>query len=219
VNGESLLDVQDLRNSIKVAFGVDSKIEENDIVPFNQVGLRTQIQKMVEEYYVEKEKLFGAEIFGNIQRHVLLDTIDRLWKDHLLAMDHLREGVGLQGYGQKDPLIEYKKQGFGFFQMMMQQITADSIQQLLNVQPAPMEVMQEMMLQAERARLENQQDELLVHSTDSPAVPFVPKKTPQPMTFNRSDSAPLPVEAVPKAGRNDLCPCGSGKKYKKCHGA
>src|SRR5690606_7461397 len=94
------------------------------------------IIKLATEAYDRKEKALGGENMRQIEKMILLTTIDHLWKDHLLAMDHLREGVGLQGYGQKDPLIEYKKQGFRFFEMMMNQIAGDVVRKVFAVQLA-----------------------------------------------------------------------------------
>ena len=128
-----------------------------------------------------------------LEQIIYLGTIDHLWKDHLLNMDHLKEGVGLRGYGQKDPLVEYKKEGFALFKMMDEQVKTDVISKLYRVQ-----VTREEQVEA-----------------------LQPKKE-VPMNFHRGDDAEVAAEPVrrvdDKVGRNDPCPCGSGKKYKKCHG-
>jgi preprotein translocase subunit SecA len=159
-------------------------------------------------------------------------------------MDHLREGIGLQGYGQKDPLIEYKKQGFRFFEMMMNQITGDVVRKLFAVQMAPNEEFEE----EEEQELPEMQynvtpDGHLVSTGPASGVAIAasPKKAepspvidmhrmapaPRQMTLGRGPVASPEGQVLPltgtgsdvgKVGRNDLCPCGSGKKYKKCHG-
>ena len=206
-----------------------------------------------------------------LEKMILLTTIDQLWKDHLLAMDHLREGVGLQGYGQKDPLVEYKKQGFQYFEMMMGQITGDSVRKLFAVQMAPPpqafeeedafagheETMQYNINDAgelvpvQGAAAPVAQAAIPLNATQpvrapevlqQPSVDFsamMRARRPQQMNLSRgpmpgapggSGGAPQPAQAsstsgpsapggVDRAGRNDPCPCGSGKKYKKCHGA
>src|SRR5204863_3812402 len=110
-----------------------------DIQPFNDVGLKKFILDFANEVFKKKEKELGEEVIIQLEKMILLSTIDNLWKDHLLAMDHLREGIGLQGYGQKDPLIAYKKEGFRYFQMMMGQITGDVVRKLFAVQMASQE--------------------------------------------------------------------------------
>ena len=129
----------------------------------------------------------------------MLQTLDQLWKDHLLSMDHLKEGIGLRGYAQQNPLQQYKKEGFEIFEAMMQQLEADVVEKVFTVQIARQE---------DVARLEQ-------------------RRRPQPAQMVMSGGgtpqrAATKVETVrrdgEKVGRNDPCPCGSGKKYKKCHG-
>ncbi|MEN9724033.1 MAG: preprotein translocase, SecA subunit, partial [Pseudomonadota bacterium] len=139
VNGVPTLDLKELNDAMAVMFSIHTQIQENDIRPLNGEGLRGLIQKLATEAYSAKEKGMGDETMRQIEKMVLLTTIDHLWKDHLLAMDHLREGVGLQGYGQKDPLIVYKKEGYRFFEMMMNQITGDVVRKLFAVQLAESE--------------------------------------------------------------------------------
>jgi preprotein translocase subunit SecA len=129
----------------------------------------------------------------------MLQTIDGLWKDHLLGMDHLKEGIGLRGYGQRNPLQEYQKEGFAMFGEMIGRIHEDVVQKVFTVQIAREE---------DLARLEA-------------------RRRPQPaqMTMSGGGAAARPAKPAgqrrdgAKVGRNDPCPCGSGKKYKKCHGA
>ncbi|MBI4224056.1 MAG: SEC-C domain-containing protein, partial [Deltaproteobacteria bacterium] len=139
-------------------------------------------------------------------------TLDGLWKDHLLQMDHLREGIGLRGYGQKDPLLEYKREGFGLFRQMMGQLTTDVLQKLF--------------------RVRIQEEQVARASQEVANLPF--KHQPMQMSHQETGSFRQPAPSsplaagpqttgstapsYPKVGRNDPCPCGSGRKYKKCHG-
>ena len=211
--------------------------------------LREQIVALARKEYELKEAALGKADFHEIQKMVLLTTIDHLWKDHLLAMDHLREGIGLQGYGQKDPLIEYKKQGFTFFEMMMNQITGDVIRKLYVVQKPPTEELDDgpnwrafekellSLSPSEQRALQDQMEKALAatSSTDSTTkkqmvyqITADGRLVQAPIGEEDQSSAtdaPPPTEPITdtaaseKAGRNELCSCGSGKKYKKCHGA
>ena len=126
----------------------------------------------------------------------MLDIVDAQWKDHLLTLDHLKEGIGLRGYGQKDPLVEFKKEAFTLFEDMMDRIDTEAVRFLFLMQPARPE---DQAKQIER-RQQQQQKDLQFQAGPAQAEP------------------PKPVRAAAKVGRNDPCPCGSGKKYKKCHG-
>lgn len=154
-------------------------------------------------FYDKKEAHHGPELMRQVERFFMLQTLDTLWKDHLLTMDHLREGIGLRGYGQKDPRMEYKKEGFALFEAMMMSFYDDSVQKLFKVQiqkndEVPLKRVDRQPMQMQKAEV-------------APAVGAGEraKALPKPETIKRD---------VPKVGRNDPCPCGSGKKYKKCHG-
>jgi preprotein translocase subunit SecA len=234
VDGQPFLDLKELNTAIQISLQIPSQIEEKDIHPFNHIGLKTLICQMAEAAYTTKETHLGSEVMRQLEKMVLLTTIDHLWKDHLLAMDHLREGIGLQGYGQKDPLIEYKKQGFRFFEMMMNQITGDVVRKLFSVQFAPQPEEEFEMDEPETPDMQYNISETgeLVPSQGAaiasaaparPAVATTPgldfgklAQAQKPLTLNRGAADSIDLS---KVGRNDLCPCGSGKKFKKCHGA
>ncbi|HEY2294016.1 MAG TPA: preprotein translocase subunit SecA [Thermoanaerobaculia bacterium] len=160
--------------------------------------LRETLWKAVEERYVEKESRHPEEVIRGFERAIMLNSVDLAWKDHLLALDHLKEGISLRGYGQRDPLQEYKKESFDLFEMMRERVENDIIQKLFRYEPITEEQMLEQRARQQRA----------APRIELSAPPKVEGQRPQP-TVNR--------EA--KVGRNDPCPCGSGKKYKKCHGA
>lgn len=232
-DGQSSLNIKELNDAVQVTLQIQSRIEEKEIHPFNNVGLKTLIVQMAEKAYAAKEKQFGEEACRQLEKMILLTTIDHLWKDHLLAMDHLREGIGLQGYGQKDPLIEYKKQGFRFFEMMMNQITGDVARKLFSVQLAPDSFLQEMQDEPEMEFNLTPDGNL---TPNAPAAIPEKKEAPAAIPFNINRTPPRNVTLshapigsgsvlgsgsadISRVGRNDPCPCGSGKKYKKCHGA
>ncbi len=150
--------------------------------------------------YEEKERTFTPPVLRHLEKLVLLQTVDALWKDHLLSMDHLKEGISLRGYGQRDPLQEYKKEGFEAFEGMMQMLETDVVEKVFTVQIARQEDVERMQQQRRPA-----QPAQMVMSGGG-----LPQRQPGKVETVRRDGG--------KVGRNDPCPCGSGKKYKKCHG-
>ncbi len=159
-------------------------------------ALAETVVTRVEQIYGEKEQAFTAPVLRHLEKVIMLQTIDALWKDHLLAMDHLKEGIGLRGYGQLNPLQEYQKEGFEMFQTMMNRLDADVIEKLYTVQLAREEDVE---------RLEQRRRAAPVVMSHGAA-----EAVAKPETVKRDH---------PKVGRNDPCVCGSGKKYKKCCGA
>ena len=150
----------------------------------------------VKARYEEKRSLFGEQMMRWLERRIILDIVDTQWKDHLLTLDHLKEGIGLRGYGQKDPLVEFKKEAFTLFEEMMGRIDTETVRYLFLMQPArPEEEAREI------ERRQRQQQQQLQYQAGQ-----------------RRRKPPKPVRTGAKVGRNDLCPCGSGKKYKKCCG-
>jgi preprotein translocase subunit SecA len=194
-------DLNKLNEAASLTFRAPINVTHADLPKLNTAGdLSKLLAEQAEKAYYAKEQSLTPEIMRDLEKMVLLTTIDQLWKDHLLAMDHLREGINLRGYGQKDPLLEYKKEGFNYFQMMYGSIAYDVVRKLFEVQVQREEEIERM----------------------------APKE--QPMVMSGGGVAAEPVRASPvvgapngpggdKVGRNDPCPCGSGKKYKKCHGA
>jgi preprotein translocase subunit SecA len=177
-------------------FGMELKAVGLDptTLSHNELG-DTLVDKVVERYG-EKEKLFGEQMMRWLERRIILDIVDTQWKDHLLTLDHLKEGIGLRGYGQKDPLVEFKKEAFDLFEDMMERIDSETIRYLFLIQPAKPE---EEAREIERRQRRQQQN---LQYQAGPAQAEVAK----------------PVRTGAKIGRNDPCPCGSGKKYKKCCG-
>ena len=182
-------------------FGLDLKTAGVDIETDRRDEVKYKIVEAVNKRYEEKEQLIGAENMRLNEKYLLLQVIDQQWKDHLLNIDHLKEGIGLRGYGQRDPLVEYKRESFELFQEMMERIQDRVVKVLWKIELAGRETDREESQRVQRA------------------LPPQPPK--QQLTFSGAPKeAPAPVKrAQAKVGRNDPCPCGSGKKYKKCHGA
>ncbi len=169
------------------------KLDKNTLDNLTAEGMAETIQEEAHRIYEEREASIGEEHLRQIERIVMLQTVDNLWKDHLLSMDHLKEGIGLRGYAQVDPLIVYKKEGFEMFQEMISRIKEETIGILYRVQVA----------EPEKMEVARQPD-------------------PQRLVFSHGDGSTKKKPAKrqeAKVGRNDPCPCGSGKKYKKCCGA
>jgi preprotein translocase subunit SecA len=182
-------------------FGLDLAQAEVDLQTDNRDEVKFKLVEAVNKRYEEKEKLIGADNMRLNEKYLLLQVIDQQWKDHLLNIDHLKEGIGLRGYGQRDPLIEYKRESFDMFQEMRERIEDRVVKVLWKI---------------ELAGRESDRDE---SQRVQRALPPQPPK--QQLTFSGAPKeAAAPVKrAQAKVGRNDPCPCGSGKKYKKCHGA
>jgi preprotein translocase subunit SecA len=194
--------------------------------------------------YDIKEQILGAEAMRYHERIVMLSVLDGLWKDHLLAMDHLKEGIGLRGYAQQDPLVAYKKESYDMFEAMMLRFQEDTARHLFRMQIVgpdgqPIETPE----QLAAAQAAQQQPKTLPAQTaaQAPAAPSVPTRAPSTTIdalerefqkkkqreldqarqagASSNTSEPTPRTAGEKVGRNDKCPCGSGKKFKNCHGA
>jgi len=175
--------------------------------------IREELWAGLLQVYDRKEGILGAEMMRTHEKFVMLQVVDQQWKDHLLAIDHLKEGIGLRGYGQRDPLIEYKKESFELFTLMKERIEDQIVQYLFKLQPV--------------AREESAED-VNARATERRApVPMPARRVPANVNYSYGTAASGGQDAkvetlhrnAPKVGRNDPCPCGSGKKYKKCHGA
>jgi preprotein translocase subunit SecA len=229
-------------------FGIDAKAAGADPGTLAHDLLAEKAAEAVTARYEEKEKQFSPELMRWLERRIILDVVDSQWKDHLLSLDHLKEGIGLRGYAQKDPIVEFKKEAFALFEDMMARIDNETIRYLYHIQ----------IQQAERPP-----DEMQTHpdaqgsqtprtgpsgpariggaaaavaaSAARASEPISPQRLPdvarqlgrkqqrqqqdlQYQTGAAQAEPPKPVRAGAKVGRNDPCPCGSGKKYKKCHG-
>ena len=218
-------------------FGIDVKTAGADPTALNHEELSDAVANAVAERYEEKEKQFGPDLLRWLERRIILDVVDSQWKDHLLSLDHLKEGIGLRGYGQKDPLVEFKKEAFILFEDMMARIDNETVRYLFHVQiQQEAQPAQPRPPQPEPPRQHPTIANAVSASAAARAEEAAPQRLPdfaralerrqqrqqrdlQYQTGAGQAEAPKPVRAGAKVGRNDPCPCGSGKKYKKCHGA
>ena len=174
-------------------------------IPLEELGteeMKERITEAVQGKYDEKKERIGAEQMAEFERTIMLQVVDASWKDHLLGLDHLKEGIGLRGYGQRNPLDEYKRESYELFQAMKERIEDTVIQRVFRFEPVSQEQMEEMLRKRRQAMAERSRLRFSAPpKTGAPA---------RPQTVVREGE---------KVGRNDPCPCGSGKKYKKCCGA
>ncbi|RRW24215.1 preprotein translocase subunit SecA [Stutzerimonas stutzeri] len=175
--------------------------------------LREKIMQALLADYQEKEELAGPEALRTFEKQIVLRVLDDLWKEHLSTMDHLRHGIHLRGYAQKNPKQEYKRESFALFQDLLESIKRDSIRVLSHVQVRREDPAEE------EARLRREAEELAKRMKFQHAgVSALDQSEEQPEVAGQPDVAVVPVRTEPKIGRNEPCPCGSGKKYKHCHG-
>jgi len=189
-------DWQGIGERIQTTFGLSMQWDDEDIKDLDDALLREKISSMVAVAYEAREQELGSENMRHLERIILLQVVDSHWKEHLLNMDHLKEGIGLRGYGQKNPLDEYKKEGFEMFQELMETVKQQTVSTLFMVRIAQEDELSE--LEQQRREQEMQQARQMSRSDEQEE----PKK---------------PVKSA-KIGRNESCPCGSGKKYKRCCG-
>ncbi len=192
-------DSEGLRSQIFHFFGMDLHKEEFKIQDRDLREIREELAKKLTHKYESKEKRIGEDLMRQHERYIILSIIDSQWKDHLLGMDHLKEGIGMRAYGQRDPLVEYKRESFEMFAAMKERIEDEIVRYLFLLEPISREEREE-----EEEKRKREQEQIFRAASASKAGMQKAK------TFVRKSA---------KVGRNDPCPCGSGKKYKKCCGA
>ena len=221
-------DLSALRNDILSQFG--SKIELADLAQMSRDEMVDSLMERLRHKYQEKEDLVGADVMRQTERIVMLQVIDNQWKDHLLSMDELKQGIGNRAYGQKDPLVEYKKESYDLFTAMMDRIEDETVRYLYFLQvntgvgpvlPFPTEEEEE---EEETRPNASEQQRIAAKTTMEDFTRNIQRKKEKELAelqFVGGDgsTSSKPVVSGQKVGRNDPCPCGSGKKYKKCHGA
>jgi preprotein translocase subunit SecA len=187
--------VADFSSRVHSLFGFEPEAEGVD---FSQpaAAIAERIHELTRERYNEKEERVGADLMRQYERYFILNVIDTQWKNHLLAMDHLKEGIGLRGYGQRDPLVEYKRESFEMFGAMKERVEDEIIRYLYLFEPKT-----EADLIEDRRRQRQREKELVFAGA------------------GEGSTAKPKVKKSEKVGRNAPCPCGSGKKFKRCCGA
>ncbi len=223
-------DLEALKREVANAFGID--VSALDFSDRTSDEIFDTLWALVQKSYEEKEAIVGREIIERVERDVMLQMVDQQWKDHLYSLDHLKDGIGLRGYGQRDPLVEYKKESFELFQDMKERIDEEIVKLLWRLRPVISEEGEMPPMAARRAPARPRQPLILSGPAEEPVSAFAGATrsavatAPPPPAANRQPPRVGGDDAVvktvrrdqPKVGRNDPCPCGSGKKSKKCHG-
>jgi preprotein translocase subunit SecA len=222
-------DLEGMKSRVKDLFAIDLFFKKEEILKMRRETLKANIEENVKKMYEAKVASVGSELFNQVEKMVMLQVVDSKWKDHLYNMDQLREGIGLRGYAGKDPLIEYKREGYEMFMDMISRIKEDVIKYLFRIQIKAEETPSLEMAPVRRPQ--NIQYEHKEVSQFSSAYRQISQRQRENMTVHSSTGGieyreeveskhkVMPVKRTgPKVGRNDPCPCGSGKKYKKCCG-
>jgi preprotein translocase subunit SecA len=185
---------------------VDVKIEPEEFEKLGEDGLKEKLLNSAKEFYKKKEEMLGAELMARLERYAMLSVIDQKWKEHLREMDDLKEGIGLRAYGQKDPLVEYKGESFKLFVTLLDEIRNDVVSFSFKFFPHA------------SGEVQQQRRQPVTRMTESKQVATnIGLQAPRqgsPQVAGKMQ----PIQVAEKVGRNDPCPCGSGKKYKQCHG-
>jgi preprotein translocase subunit SecA len=222
-------DLPALRNDILTSFGV--KIDIQELGNLNITEMSDAVYEKLRQKYQEKEDLVGPDIMRQTERIVMLQVIDNQWKDHLLSMDELKQGIGHRAQGQKDPLVEYKRESYDYFTAMMDRIEDETVRYLYFLQvnvgerpTLPFAEGEEEEEQEEARPDPNEQQRVAAQSQMEDFTRNIHRKKEkelQDLQFVGGDgsTSAQPVSVGQKVGRNDPCPCGSGQKFKKCHGA
>jgi len=224
-------DLDALKREVERIFAIDTGSLDVDDRTADEI--RDELWAKSLESYDEKEKLVGRDVLQRVERDIMLQIVDQQWKDHLYSLDHLKEGIGLRGYGQRDPLVEYKKESFELFQAMKDRVDEEIVRYLWWLRP----VLNEEAAAAPVRRAPQRRAPLVLNDPGADAAtssvfgaprsaaataapPRATATQQQPPRVGGDDAVQRTVRHEgPKVGRNDPCPCGSGKKYKKCHGA
>jgi preprotein translocase subunit SecA len=186
---------------------VEVKLEPEEFETLGEEGLKDRIVDAAKEFYKRKEEMLGSDLMSRLERFAMLSVIDHKWKDHLREMDDLKEGIGLRAYGQKDPLVEYKGEAFKLFTGLIEQVRNDVVSFAFKFFPQQPDEIQ---------RQRQQSDRMVESKQNTTNIGFSAGSSQQAQASQRGKAQPVKVGE--KVGRNEPCPCGSGKKYKHCHG-
>jgi preprotein translocase subunit SecA len=227
-------DIDALQREINRVFGLEQdEIEALNFDDKNAEEIADAVWERAKANYAQKEQVVGADLLRRVERDIMLQIVDTQWKDHLYSLDHLKEGIGLRGYGQRDPLVEYKKESFALFQDMKARIEEEIVRYLFWLRPVINEDVAAAPRPAPRRAApitmnKPEASPVLVGARAAAGAPVASSNapaefgggggTPRPARTGGDDVIKTVRRDEPKVGRNDPCPCGSGKKYKKCHG-
>ncbi|MEZ8042977.1 preprotein translocase subunit SecA [Vibrio sp. 10N.237.312.C02] len=196
-----------LKNDFDLDFDIQGWLDEDD--KLYEEALRERILAMAVDSYKQKEEVVGAQVLRNFEKSVMLQTLDGLWKEHLAAMDHLRQGIHLRGYAQKNPKQEYKRESFELFEGLLDVLKTDVVTILSKVRVQQQEEVEKMEAQRQAQAEQAARRAQAQHATAENQLADDEADAASPQTVVRDER---------KVGRNEPCPCGSGKKYKQCHG-
>ncbi|WKY58469.1 preprotein translocase subunit SecA [Vibrio sp. SNU_ST1] len=196
-----------LKNDFDLDFDIQGWLDEDD--KLYEEALRERILGMAVDSYKQKEEVVGAQVLRNFEKSVMLQTLDGLWKEHLAAMDHLRQGIHLRGYAQKNPKQEYKRESFELFEGLLDVLKTDVVTILSKVRVQQQEEVEKMEAQRQAQAEQAARRAQAQHATAENQLGGDETDAASPQTVVRDER---------KVGRNEPCPCGSGKKYKQCHG-
>ena len=214
-----------LRNEWQLDLAIQEMINESNSITSDEI--LEAVQAAADEAYEAKVELVGRESFSAFERSIMLQTLDRSWREHLAALDHLRQGIHLRGYAQKNPKQEYKREAFELFAAMLDAVKLEVTRVVMNVQIQSPEQLEQAAEQMEEqgSHLENVEFRHAEFAEASAAAPAAAEAATAAMIGDAMShgsapqaASPVGADGVPKVGRNDPCPCGSGKKYKQCHG-
>ena len=224
-------DLDALKKAVGEIFALDeTELDAIDFSGKTPDEMVDAVWQVALQKYEKKETLIGdASILHRVERDIMLQIVDAQWKDHLYSLDHLKEGIGLRGYGQRDPLVEYKKESFELFRAMKDRIDDEIVRYLWRLMP----VVSEEGAAVQPVRRPARRPSPMTLNSPSEAAAASPfgairgarsgaaavAEPPRPARSGGDDVVRTVKRDEPKVGRNDPCPCGSGKKYKKCHGA
>jgi preprotein translocase subunit SecA len=214
-------DLEGLKNEIRARFLTDLNLTPERFQTLGEQGVTEEINRLTQEFYLRKEEQVGIDLMTTLEKMAMLQVIDMKWRDHLREMDDLKEGIHLRGYGQRDPLVEYKTESFKMFMELMDLIADEVLNMIFKLYPERTE-----QLPVQRGRRPVRREDMVLTHDSALGAGFAankepisstegPQKAQEPKNVQRVQQ----IRVAPKIGRNDPCPCGSGKKYKNCHGA
>jgi preprotein translocase subunit SecA len=207
-------DIEGLVNELRSQLLVDLRIEPQEFQSLGKDGVRDEIIKAAREFYKRKEERLGSEMMAQIEKMVVLRVIDEKWKDHLREMDDLKEGIHLRAYGQKDPIVEYKTESFNMFMEFLNLVNTEIVTTAFKLFPVEQQIPLRGPRRPQQMRTMHEAATGMGFQGNREPVPGGAAQAPPEAKAGK----PQPIHVGEKIGRNDPCPCGSGKKYKQCHG-
>jgi preprotein translocase subunit SecA len=220
-------DVQGLEASLADDFGIDASVAsliESRNHEMDDAELAQHIQDVAAKHFADKEASVGGDIMRQLEKHLMLNVLDQSWKDHLARMDYLRQGIHLRGYAQKQPKQEYKRESFELFEELLEKVKREVTQMLARVrirsedEIAQLEAEDRQRMEMQAGAMQFQHPDMGGYSADEEAMDVTGALGLGLGAGASAATFRTGAAAGPKVGRNDPCPCGSGKKYKQCHG-